>query len=70
MIYFILSLMPMIILAYLKSKKSIHMLQQNFYDDDHRYLLWITRNLNKVFFTVDIRSWVLICCLFFIKIPL
>ena len=64
MIYFVLSLIPMLILVYFKSKKSIHMLQQNFYDDDHRYLLWITRNLNKVFFMVDIRFWILICCLF------
>ena len=49
MLYFILSLFPLLLLTYLKSRKSIHMMQQNYYDESNRYLIWITKNLKKVF---------------------
>ena len=52
--YFILSILPLLILIYFKSKKSMHMLQQNYYDESKRYFIWITKNLKKVFLTVDI----------------
>ena len=65
MVYFILSLIPIGILTYLKSKKSLHMMQQNYYDESHRYLLWITKNLKKVFISPDI-CFALICLFTFI----
>ena len=61
--YFLVSLIPLFILIYLKSKKSMHMLQQNYYDESHRYFLWITKNFKKVFLTVDILLILSIGCL-------
>ena len=61
--YFILSLIPLFILIYLKSRKSMHMLQQNYYDESKRYFFWIIKNLKKVFLTVDIFLLVAIICL-------
>ena len=63
--YFILSLIPLFILTILKSKKSMHMLQQNYYDESKRYFLWITKNLKKVFLTVDILLLISIICILF-----
>ena len=60
MIYFLLSLIPIIVLTYLKSRKSIHMMQQNYYDESNRYLLWIFKNLKKVFIGPEI-CFALIC---------
>ena len=62
--YFILSLIPLFILTFFKSKKAMHMLQQNYYDESKRYFLWITKNLKKVFLTVDILLFASIICLF------
>lgn len=50
---FILSLLPMAFYLVLKTKKAFHMLQQNWYNDDNRYLVWIIRNAYKVFLEVD-----------------
>lgn len=66
MIYFILSLIPLLYLVYIKSKKSIHMLQQNYYDESNRYLLWIKANLKKVFLSYDLLLF-LIGITFFLK---
>ncbi len=52
-LYFIFSIIIILIYLWIKSKKSIHMLQQNWYDDDHRYLKWIVKNKNKVFVDID-----------------
>ena len=64
--YFLLSLIPLAILTYLKSKKSLHMMQQNYYDESHRYLIWITKNLRKVFISPDL-CFALIALLTFVK---
>ena len=53
-IYFILSLLPMFYYLIFKSKKAMHMLQQNWYNDDNRYFKWIIDNQVKVFITFDI----------------
>ena len=37
----------------LRSKKSFHMLQQNFYNNSNRYLKWIFNNTKKSFITID-----------------
>lgn len=39
----------MFIYLLLKSKKAIHVLQQNWYNDGNRYLNWIYKNLSKAF---------------------
>ena len=54
LIKFLVSLLVVIPYIYLKSKKSLHMLQQNWYNDGNRYLKWIGNNKNKVFVNFDI----------------
>lgn len=39
-----------------KSKKAMHMLQQNLYNMNNRYLKWIFKNLGFVFLSIDILS--------------
>ena len=50
---FLLSFIPFFIYMYFVSLKSIHMLQLNFYDENHRYFKWLLKNPTKVFLTVD-----------------
>ena len=52
-IKFLISLLVIVPYIYFKSKKSLHMLQQNWYNDGNRYLKWISKNLRTVFCTVD-----------------
>lgn len=54
MTLFLISLIPYIMFIILKTKKSFHMLQQNFYNDDNRYFKWILLNINKIIFDNDI----------------
>ena len=51
--YLIITTLIMLIYVLIKSKKSLHMLQQNWYNDDNRYLKWIFRNMNYVFVEID-----------------
>ncbi len=53
-IYFILSLIPDFLYLIYKSKKAMHMLQQNWYNDGNRYIKWIISNPLKVFVNVDL----------------
>lgn len=62
--YFIISLIIIFIYIWIKSKKALHMLQQNWYDDDHRYLKWIVKNKNRVFIDVDSFFIFFLCFLF------
>lgn len=45
---------PFFIFVMLKSKKALHMLQQNWYNDGNRYLNWIFKNPKKVFLGLDL----------------
>lgn len=51
--YFLLSLIPFIIYLILHTKKVLHMLQQNRYNEDKRYLKWINKNSKKVFININ-----------------
>ena len=33
---------------FFRTKSSLHMLQQNLYDDDFRYVKWIKKNFRKI----------------------
>ena len=57
MLYFLVSLIPFGVYLWLKTKKSMHMLQLNWYNLDQRYLKWILKNPYKVF--VDITNLIL-----------
>ena len=52
--YYLLSLVLCLIYLLIKSKKAIHMLQQNWYNEDDRYINWIFNNKKKVFLIFDI----------------
>ncbi|MGE5456544.1 MAG: UDP-N-acetylmuramoyl-tripeptide--D-alanyl-D-alanine ligase [Ignavibacteriales bacterium] len=62
--YFILSLLPVTIYFIIKCKKAIHMLQQNWYDDDNRYFKWIINNPYKVFLEIDMLFVILFVTIF------
>ena len=47
MLYYILSLIPAFLYLLYKSKKAMHMLQQNWYNDNDRYINWIFDNKKK-----------------------
>ena len=51
-IKFIVSLVLMYLYVYLKTKKSFHMLQQNWYNDGNRYVKWIIKNKKQEFFNI------------------
>lgn len=53
-IKFLVSLLPIFIYIHFKTKKSFHMLQQNWYNEGNRYLVWIKKNYKKVFYNYDI----------------
>lgn len=53
-LYFLGSLIPYFIYIFIKSKHSLLMLQQNFYNENNRYLKWILNNKNKAFLGWDL----------------
>lgn len=63
---FIVTLLPILIYTYIKTRKSFQMLQQNWYNDDSRYIKWINKNLKKVFYNFDI-LFILLIPFIFIK---
>lgn len=61
---FILSLINVAIYLCIKTKNSLHMLQQNWYNLDQRYLKWILKNPNKIFVNPDMLFVLFIAGLF------
>ena len=51
---FIASLLVIFICNYEKTKKSLHMLQQNWYNDGNRYLKWLCSNLKDNFLNIEL----------------
>lgn len=51
---FIISLLPFTIYLFLKSKNSVHMLQQNWYNDGNRYIKWLWKNKKKAFLRLEL----------------
>ena len=47
----------MMIFTIIKNKKSLHMLQQNLYNENNRYLKWLKRNSKQVFISLDLLSF-------------
>ncbi|MEG2311677.1 MAG: hypothetical protein RSB72_03165, partial [Bacilli bacterium] len=60
---FILSLIPFIMFLFMKTKKGLHMLQLNWYNDDQRFLKWIIKNPFKVFLNTDMFFVIFTLCL-------
>lgn len=51
----------------LRCKKSLHMLQQNLYDDDFRYVKWLKKNFSKIMLSFDLIQVFLIFFILFVK---
>ena len=51
---FVLSILCSFIYYIIKSDKTIHILQQNWYNEGNRYLKWIKENPKKAFVNFDI----------------
>jgi len=62
---FLISLIPYLIFSIYKTKKSFHMLQQNYYDLDLRYFKWILSNIRKITFENDLLFVLLVLTIFF-----
>ena len=59
-LYYILSLLPCICYMYLKSKKQMHMLQQDWYNDGNRYINWVISNFKKVFILPELLAFLIV----------
>ena len=66
-LYFVLSVVISLYYVVFKSKKAMHMLQQNYYNDGNRYLKWLFSNLNKAFINFDILFIIFIGLIFINK---
>ena len=62
---FLISIIPYLIFSIFKTKKSFHMLQQNYYDLDLRYFKWILSNISKIMFESDLLFVLLPLAIFF-----
>lgn len=58
-IVIILTFLSMIYLV-VKSRKAMHMLQQNLYNENNRYIKWMKNNMNFVFPVLDILIFIVI----------
>ncbi len=54
LVKFIISLIPFGIYLWIKSKHSVHMLQQNWYNEGNRYIKWIWKNKKIVFCSLEL----------------
>lgn len=64
MSYFLVSLIPFVAYLILKTKKSLHMLQLNWYNLDQRYLKWMIQNPAKIFVDIDAFFFIFLAFLF------
>lgn len=55
-----ISFLIILIFNIVKNKKSLHMLQQNLYNENNRYMKWIKKNLKYVFVTLDFISLIIL----------
>lgn len=53
MLFYIILTLSLLLAIFYKTKKSLHMLQQNLYNENNRYLKWILKN-KKQFLDLDI----------------
>lgn len=67
MIYLYLSLIFWFVYLCLRTKKALHMLQQNLYDTENRYIKWLFKNRSKVFELDDLLPMVLAIIFTFIN---
>ena len=64
---FTITFIAIIIFNIIKNKKSLHMLQQNLYNENNRYLKWLKRNSKQVFISLDLLSLLLILVAYYLN---
>ena len=64
MALYLITLIPVIIFTLMITRKSFHMMQQNFYNDDNRYMKWVNNNKKKTIIDSDIIFVISIIALF------
>ncbi len=65
MIYILL--LVSIIYFFVKNKKALHMLQQNLYNENNRYIKWMRKNKKEAIFCYDIINALLLFIAFFVN---
>ena len=55
-----ISFLLILLFNFVKNKKSIHMLQQNLYNENNRYVKWLIKNAKAVFLTLDLLATIVI----------
>ena len=64
-----LTVLVIAIYLVIKGYKALHMLQQNLYNENNRYLKWIKANIKISFINLDILSMISIIVAFILKNP-
>ncbi len=68
MLFLYLTLFFIVLIYYFtKTRKALHMLQQNLYNENQRYLKWLGENLKNAFWHLDLLGFVLSIPFFYIK---
>lgn len=62
-----ISFLLILIFNVIKNKKSLHMLQQNLYNENNRYLKWIKKNIKSVFVSLDFISFVILVIAYYLN---
>jgi len=66
MILFLISLLFIFVYFFIKNKKVLHMLQQNRYNEDNRYLKWMNNNVKLIFINSNLSYlFIFFICLLF-----
>ena len=55
-----ISFLLILLFNFVKNKKSLHMLQQNLYNENNRYVKWLIKNAKAVFLTLDLLATIVI----------
>ena len=55
-----ISFLLILLFNLVKNKKSLHMLQQNLYNENNRYIKWLIKNAKGVFLTLDLLATIVI----------
>ena len=63
----ILLTIPWILYMFYRTKKALHMLQQNLYDNDFRYIKWIKNNFSKIMLSFELSQVLLIFFILYVK---
>ena len=56
---YIIAFIIILVFNLIKNKKALHMLQQNLYNENNRYIKWLSKNIKYVFVSLDLLAMLL-----------